>query len=173
MLTHSIQVPTTPDAPPSELKGQNHKQEIIIRNLTQFDIFVTGSPYFYWGRFSKGPEPRIAAFSAMTFSVCNKYWHPGGVSGGNSFKVELDGNNKWDFAIGWEDPAMGTYSAGVKETTSAEEGYNSRTTNGNTIESKRWQGTDKDGDDKITFTLMASASPGSVVTYTIQQLVKV
>ncbi|KAF3931577.1 hypothetical protein ABW19_dt0209229 [Dactylella cylindrospora] len=164
-------ISTTPDSPPSELSGKSASVQIFIRNLTQFEIKLHDS-YFYSGRNSKGPEGVIYPFSTMTFSVCNRDWFPTGVTGGNAFRVVLDSNNNWDFAIGWCDPKAGAKKAGVTASSSAQKGYEAATDVFQNIESKKFQGKDEMSDDNITFTLSVSSNPGTVAVYTINQSIQ-
>ena len=72
-----------------------------MRNKTQFDINLEGSPQF-WSGTMHGETPGAAAYSVSSFGVHNrtKFFAMGyGVLGGMHFSIDFDGQNEFHFCI--------------------------------------------------------------------------
>jgi hypothetical protein len=59
--------------------------------------------------------------------------------------------------------------AGLKESAKAKDGYDAANGDSQKIESKEYEGKSSRSQEKITFTIEASSSPGSVTNITIEQ----
>ncbi|KAF3933740.1 hypothetical protein ABW19_dt0206325 [Dactylella cylindrospora] len=158
----------TPDAG-SSLKEKTRWIQCTVKNATQFNILLEGN-YFGSGRYEQAPAS-IDPFTQMTFSCCNgDNTIMTGVSGGTSFRVTLDDNVSYPFAIGWTSPYVGAFKAGVAESESAEEGYNQASENGKSLSSKdQYTGKDKDKNE-ARFYFHLSAAPGQQAMFVITQV---
>ncbi|KAK7458740.1 hypothetical protein VKT23_009740 [Stygiomarasmius scandens] len=134
---------------PKTADGKKYQMEITVVNKTQFPINLGDDLTYFWtGRYADGKGPTtIDPFSKMTYCVCNTdaVLIDSGVTGGNAFRIYLDGKTYYDFAIGWTCPVVGRYKAGILEPKDgknfAEQGYDSATEDGKAYTStKAWLG---------------------------------
>ncbi|KAF8544609.1 hypothetical protein BDD12DRAFT_814930 [Trichophaea hybrida] len=157
----------TPDVG-SELKEKTRWLQCTTKNQTQFNILLENT-YFDSGRYWDTPGS-IDPFTQDVFSLCNGDNSAfTGVSGGTSYKIVIDSQHTFHFAIGWTNPYAGAFKAGVVESNKAEDGYNNATVTGNSIQSPQYQGKDKDGNASI-FYFHISASPSQNARFCINQV---
>lgn len=172
---HHSEVPSAPD----DLRKKYRWLQPTIKNETEFDIFFDGT-YFSSGRYYRGPQT-IAPFTASHFSACNQDGSIlTGATGGAAFHIQLDKNHRYDFAIGWQNPTLGSFYAGVAHTymgddddktheKNAQNGYNAATTTGGSIQSGEiYYGKTEDGEE-VAFRLHISVSPGQYPVYVVKQ----
>jgi hypothetical protein len=85
-------------SPPTELKDKHRWAQLTIKNETQFDILLQGT-YFDSGRYWTAPGS-IPDFQQSVFSICNgDNTILTGVSGGTAYRLSLDADNFFDFAL--------------------------------------------------------------------------
>jgi len=84
--------------PPDDLKKKHRWFQCTIKNATQFDLLLEES-YLDSGTYWTAPGT-VTQFDQMTFSGCNKNNSVAtGVSGGQAFRVYLDEQHDFSFAI--------------------------------------------------------------------------
>ncbi|GLB43548.1 hypothetical protein LshimejAT787_1400600 [Lyophyllum shimeji] len=148
------------------LKSKDHWMQCSVRNETQFDI-IYNNEYFDSGTYYRAPPIKIPKFSTGQFSVCNK-WGLAGVSGGNAWKVILDNNHSFPFALGFTDPFIGARKSAAIEHGSAKDGYNAASERGANGVSDVYTGKDDDGNTTY-FLLALSAVTGHHSMFTVHQ----
>ncbi|KAH7165817.1 hypothetical protein EDB81DRAFT_917934 [Dactylonectria macrodidyma] len=156
--------------PPDDLKDKHRWYQCTIINATQFRLLPEEN-YFNSGSYWVAPGAAVP-LDQMKFSGCNKD-HPlfTGVSGGLSYKVYLDDEHSFHFAIGLTSPVAGGYKAGVVESSVAKDGYEAATDTGNSITSEnKYKSKDKDGNEQeIEFHF--AAIPGVEMKVVIAQFI--
>ncbi|RYP08479.1 hypothetical protein DL765_008773 [Monosporascus sp. GIB2] len=156
-------------APPSGLQEKKRWLQCIVQNQTQFALLLQET-YHDSGRFYRAPGS-VASFHQMSFSVCSRDNSVGtGVSGGASFRMDLDNSHSFHFAIGWTNPFMGSFKAGAIEANAAKDGYEVASSDGSSIRSRHtYKGKDDKGKDAyISFHI--SASPGQEPSFVITEV---
>ncbi|KAF7969296.1 hypothetical protein HWV62_22427 [Athelia sp. TMB] len=156
-------------APPTELKEKFRWLQCTIKNETQFDVLLQGT-YFDSGRYWTAPGS-FSSFAQMVFSCCNgDHTVMTGATGGTALRVSLDDKHFYDVALGWTAPTAGSFKAGVVESSSPKDGYESATAEGKAVISDTiFEGKDKDG-NKARFRIHLSAAPGLEALFVIKQV---
>ncbi|EJD41452.1 hypothetical protein AURDEDRAFT_169614 [Auricularia subglabra TFB-10046 SS5] len=153
----SVHVAKQPNPEPSSaLSKKPHWMQVVVKNQTQFNISPLNPPFLDSGKYWSLPQEQ-EPFSQAAFGVCNRDWDPRGATGGTAFRLHLDFDSSFDFAVGWTDPILGAYKSSVVASSSAEDGYNAASPEGNSLTSDNiYQGTDAHG-DAVRFRLHFSA----------------
>lgn len=87
-----------PKDPPSNVTDKYRWLQCTVRNATDFPILAQ-STYWSSGRYEGNPG-RVDAFEIGTFSACNgDNTVMTGVSGGQSYKIEVDETHSFEFSI--------------------------------------------------------------------------
>ncbi|KAI9816331.1 MAG: hypothetical protein M1826_001866 [Phylliscum demangeonii] len=147
----------TPDAG-EQVKEKSRWLQGTVRNASDFPILAQRS-HFDSGRYEDGPS-RIDAFELATFSACNgDNTFMTGVSGGQSFKIEIDEQHAFAFSIGFTNPWAGTYKASVVTGDDPHRAYDHASQEGGSIESETYVAKDADGKE-VRFKLHVSATAG-------------
>ncbi|KAG8950048.1 hypothetical protein FRC04_008128 [Tulasnella sp. 424] len=179
-----------PKEPKKELKDAKDRWLVCtVNNITDFPILSMTS-YMGSGRYDDPPH-RVDPFETMTFTCCERDGKPmTGVSGGHSFHINLDGNNQFFFALGFENPFVGTFMVSVAgpdnddeiaklkkddnegneaQSKLAEKAYSNVNGSGNMIKSPIYKAKDADGRE-VVFQFEISASAGKSPIYTITEV---
>ncbi|PQE29507.1 hypothetical protein CJF32_00003258 [Rutstroemia sp. NJR-2017a WRK4] len=172
-LQLAVAVKQTADASapaiPTGLQEKKRWLQCTLKNQTQFSLLLQQT-YHDSGRFYSAPGS-VASFHQMTFSVCSRDNSVGtGVSGGASFRADLDHHHSFHFAIGWTNPYLGSFKAGVIEAKAAKDGYNAASGDGSFVQSEHgYKGKDEKGENAhIIFHI--SATPGQKPMFVITEV---
>ncbi|GJE99081.1 hypothetical protein PsYK624_153220 [Phanerochaete sordida] len=156
-------------APSADLKDKHRWVQCTVKNETQFDLLLEDT-YFDSGRYWTAPGG-FSGFAQMVFSCCNgDNTVLTGVSGGCAFRISLDDQNYYDISLGWTNPELGAFKAGVVQSAKGVDGYNAATPVGAALTSDVvFQGKDKDG-NPAKFRINVSAAPGQETLYVVKQI---
>ncbi|KAH9923477.1 uncharacterized protein BXZ73DRAFT_103910 [Epithele typhae] len=94
------------------------------------------------------------------------------VAGGTAFRIKLDGDHHYDFALGWDETGLGFSSckAGVVESSDPKDGHHSACRERHSISSHVFQGEDEQG-RKAQFRINISTTPrGKKPLYVVKQV---
>ncbi|KAF8593003.1 hypothetical protein BDV93DRAFT_419975, partial [Ceratobasidium sp. AG-I] len=120
----------------------------VVRNATDFDVLVVTS-YFDSGRYDQPPE-HLRPFQLGTLTASEgENTVMTGVSGGLTYQVDIDRLHSFYFSIGFTNPYLGAYKAGVAPTDRPVDGYNAATKEGGTVESDLYEA--KDVDNNVVY----------------------
>ncbi|KAF8803222.1 hypothetical protein BYT27DRAFT_7214790 [Phlegmacium glaucopus] len=156
-----------PDAP-KELTDKFRWLQCTVKNETQFQVLLQET-YFDSGRYWDAPGT-FGQFSQLVYSCCNDDNAPTGLSGGTAFRLSLDDQHYFDFALGWTSPLLGSYKAGVVASSSAKDAYGSADDHGASLISKDiFEGKDKDG-NTAKFRIHVSAAPSQKPLFVVVQV---
>ncbi|KAK5746740.1 hypothetical protein LTS12_022637 [Elasticomyces elasticus] len=146
--------------PPVSEQISNDKSRWLqgtLRNATDFPIVAIKS-YFDSGRYDQSPA-RVDSFDTEAFTCCegdNTFMT--GVSGGQTYQIDLDEDNSFAFSIGFTNPYAGTYKAGVAASSNPEDGYNAASQAGGCVESPTYLAKDEEGHEvKVKFSISVTA----------------
>ncbi|KAF8803225.1 hypothetical protein BYT27DRAFT_6739967 [Phlegmacium glaucopus] len=154
--------------PPKELTDKLRWLQCTLKNETQFRVLLLES-YFSSGRYWDAPST-FGPFDQLVYSCCNDDYAPTGVSGGTGFRLLLDDQHYFDFALGWTDPLLGSYKAGVVGSGSAKDAYDHANDDGGSLISKDiFEGRDKEG-NTAKFRIHISATPGQKPLFVVEQV---
>ncbi|TFK23483.1 hypothetical protein FA15DRAFT_705373 [Coprinopsis marcescibilis] len=157
-----------PDVPPS-LKNKSRWIEGVIRNATDFPIRYVES-YLDSGRYDKFPDPTVNPFAVGTFNGCNgDHTLFTGITGGATYRIDLDEDHSFYFSIGFTDPFIGAYKAGVVASNDPEQGYEVASKEGGEIRSGEYHAVDKDG-RQLVFRLRITAESGQRPRFCIEEV---
>ncbi|RPD55320.1 hypothetical protein L226DRAFT_574052 [Lentinus tigrinus ALCF2SS1-7] len=95
---------------PSALKANSRWLQITILNRTHFTLQYIDT-YFTSGEYFTRPTD-VAPMSDMMFSALSNEFLAG-CRGGTRFRIHLEDGTFRDLAIGWANPPIGRYKAGV------------------------------------------------------------
>ncbi|CEI70743.1 hypothetical protein FVEN_g776 [Fusarium venenatum] len=156
--------------PSAELVKRFRWFQCTVRNATQFQIRLDG---VHWdsGKFCTPPDT-AGVFEDMTFGACNSdHGVAKGVTGGFSFCMMLDEEQRFYFSVGLATLGAGQANAGVVESESSWDGFDAATRDGNYIESKnKYKSKNEDGNEQeILFRV--SAQPGKEMRIEVDQIV--
>ncbi|GJE99082.1 hypothetical protein PsYK624_153230 [Phanerochaete sordida] len=155
--------------PPKTLQDKHRWVQCTIKNETQFDLLLENT-YFDSGRYWTAPGG-FSGFQQMVFSGCNGDGTVlTGVSGGCAFRISLDDQHYYDISLGWTNPEVGAFKAGVVNSAQGVDGYNAATPEGGALTSNViFQGKDKAG-NPAKFRINVSAAPGQETLYVVKQI---
>ncbi|BDS15266.1 hypothetical protein [Aureispira anguillae] len=165
---------TSITAEPQDLKDKYRSMTITVCNQTQFPLVYMSSSMQH-GRFWTSPT-NVGKFNDMTFSACNEDNSIlTGLQGGVVFQLQMPkaggGYETLDIGVGFDDPAIGSFSCSALFTTAAKKA-SEKTKEGTTKhQSPNLKGKTKDGHDlEIAFLAVSSAGKEAKITIT-QQIV--
>ncbi|KAF8598927.1 hypothetical protein BDV93DRAFT_560828 [Ceratobasidium sp. AG-I] len=160
-----------PPSVPGSLKKKYRWLQGIVRNPTEFEVIV-GESYFNSGRFDKALPSSLGSFKLGTFTACNgDNTFFTGVSGGLTYKINLDENNSFDFSIGFTNPSAGSCKAGLVASDDPEDGYNDADKTAKAIETDIYEAKDVDGNTvKFKFSITAAAGGDQRPLFQINEL---
>ncbi|KAI0373243.1 hypothetical protein BV20DRAFT_1050153 [Pilatotrama ljubarskyi] len=156
--------------PASDLQEKYRWLQCTLKNETQFDIVLLDT-YFDSGRYWTAPG-NVNAFDQMVWSACNRDDSVfTGVAGGTGFRIMMDANNYHDFAVGYTNPTIGAYKAGVAVASGkGVDGYELADSAGRSGTTKAvYEGKDKDG-NPVKFRFLMSGSPGQEPLFIVKQV---
>ncbi|TFK85832.1 hypothetical protein K466DRAFT_664217 [Polyporus arcularius HHB13444] len=132
--------------------------------------YIQARTHFDNGKYWDAPGG-TGPFTQLVFTGCNQDLEPGGVAGGTAFRLSLDAEHYYDFALGWTHPSVGALKASVVEgTQKAKDAYEAATPEGNALVSTFvFEGKDKDN-NKAQFKIHISATPGVQSLYVLKQV---
>jgi hypothetical protein len=163
-------------APPKELTDKFRWLQCTVKNETQFQVFLLDT-YLQSGRYWNAPSD-FGQFDQLVYCCCSDDYAPTGVSGGTAFRLRLDDQHYFNFALvskcsllwwdlrtthlllqGWSNPLVGPYKVGVVASSFAKEGYDSAGDYGVSLISQDvFEGKDKEG-NTAKFLIHISAAP--------------
>ncbi|TFK23484.1 hypothetical protein FA15DRAFT_745098, partial [Coprinopsis marcescibilis] len=151
------------------LKEKTRWIQGIIRNATDFQIRYVKS-YLDSGRYDQFPSPTVNPFSTSTFTGCNGDNSAlTGISGGATYRIDIDEKHSYYFSIGFTNPYLGAYKAGAIASDNPEQGYEAASKEGGDVTSGEYHAVDKDG-IQLVFRLRITAAPGQRATFTIEEI---